>query len=301
MLAQAPAATVTTLAAEAAAAPGAARLTAHVAPQQAADTAGGTITFFDTASDGKVVALGSALVNAAGEATLNVGSLPAGAHAVRAVYSGTQAAAASTSAPAAITAQATQVPDFTLTAAPTTLTVMAGLQGSVTLTITPSNGFSNYVNLSCAGLPLYSTCSFLPSNVSVGSNGGQSTMTIDTVAPSGTAAALRSDTGLVYCFLLPGALGLAGLGFSRNRSLRMLALLCVVGSLMGGATSCAERYTYLHHGPAGNPGTPNGQSIIRIYGTAVTGAEPHVKCVQVTLNVTSSNTGSGGNITTPCS
>jgi hypothetical protein len=76
----------------------------------------------------------------------------------------------------------------------------------------------------------------------------------------------------------------------------------VVVSLMGGASACSQRYRYLNYGPAPNPGTPNGESIIRIYGTSVTGAQSTIKCIQITLNVTSTNTsGSAGNILTPCS
>jgi hypothetical protein len=82
----------------------------------------------------------------------------------------------------------------------------------------------------------------------------------------------------------------------------MLAMLCVVGSLIGGASSCAQRYRYLNYGPTPNPGTPAGKSIIRIYGTAVTGALSTSKCFQVTLNMTSTNTsGTSGNNLTPCS
>jgi len=258
------------------------------------------VTFLDTDGSGQVRELGSTPLSSDGVAKLNIGTLLPGAHAVRAVFSGSASAKASTSSAADLTAQAIATPDFSLTAAPTSLNLQAGVQGTVTVTITPVNGFSNYVSLSCAGLPLYTTCNFLPSNVSVGANGGLSTMTLNTVAPSGNTASLGRDTGLVYAFLLPGALGLAGLGLCRNRSLRTLALLCVVGSLMAGTGSCAQRYTYLHRGPTPNPGTPNGQSVIRIFGTSVNGAEATVKCVQIALNVTSTNTGSGGNILTPC-
>ena len=126
-------------------------------------------------------------------------------------------------------------------------------------------------------------------------------MTLNTTAPSGTNGLLRRDTGIVYCFLLPGVLGLLGLGFGRNRGLRMLAMLCVAGSLFGGASSCAQRYRYLNYGPSENPGTPAGKSIIRIYGTAVKGAISTSQCFQVTLNMTSTNTsGTAGNNLTPC-
>jgi hypothetical protein len=255
----------------------------------------------ETGSDGQPHSLGSAFVSADGSATLTVASLPAGGHAVRAVYSGSESSAASTSAAADVTAQAT-APDFSLTATPATLNLDAGLPGTVTVSITPATpGFNNYVSLSCAGLPLFTTCSFLPSNVKV-TGTSLSTMTLDTTAPSGKTSALRRDAGFVYAFLLPGALGLVGLCFGRHRSLRMLAMLCVVGSLIGGASSCAQRYRYLNYGPTPNPGTPAGKSIIRIYGTAVTGALSTSKCFQVTLNMTSTNTsGTSGNNLTPCS
>jgi hypothetical protein len=298
---QAIATTTTLTAAPASDASGKTTFTVHIAPAPSSAETGGSVTFEDTGSDGQVHSLGSAFVGADGSATLTVSALPAGAHAVSAVYSGSQTAAASTSAPAGVTAQAV-APDFSLTAAPATLNLDAGAQGSVAVTIAPLNGFSNYVSLSCAGLPLYTSCAFLPSNVDVVGTSGLSTMTLITTAPSGNTSLLRGDAGLVYCFLLPGALGLIGVGFGRNRGLRMLAMLCVVGSLIGGASSCAQRYRYLNYGPTPNPGTPAGESIIRIYGTAVNGAISTSKCFQVTLNMTSTNTSSNaGNNLTPCS
>jgi hypothetical protein len=273
--------------------------TVHVSPAPQSVEDRGSVSFEEIGSDGQSHSFGSAFVGADGSATLTVSNLPVGAHAVRAIYSGSESSAASTSAPADITVQAT-APDFALSATPATLNLDAGLQGTVAVAITPTAGFNNYVSLSCAGLPLYTSCNFLPSNVAV-SGKSLSTMTLNTTAPSGKTSLLRRDSDFVYAFLLPGALGLLGLSFGRNRSLRMLAMLCVVGSLIGGASSCAQRYRYLNYGPTPNPGTPNGKSILRIYGTAVKGALSTSKCIQVTLNMTSTNTsGSTGNNLTPC-
>lgn len=282
-------------------APGKTTFTVHVSPAPPSAEARGSVTFLETDIEGQPHSLGSAFVGPDGSATLNVSLLPAGAHSVQAVYSGTESSAASTSAAADVSSQAA-APDFSLTAAPATLNLDAGIPGSVAVTIAPTPGFNNYVSLSCAGLPLYTSCSFLPSNVSVAGKNDLSTMTLNTTAPSGKTSALRRDTGFVYCFLLPGVLGLLGLGFGRNRSLRMLAMVCVAGSLIGGASSCAQRYRYLNFGPTANPGTPAGESIIRIYGTAVNGALSTSKCFQVTLHMTSTNTsGTAGNNLTPCS
>ncbi len=261
----------------------------------------GSVTFEETGSDGQPRSLGSAFVAADGSATLTVSALPTGSHSVRAVYSGTESAAPSTSEAADVTAQAT-APAFSISAAPATLNLTAGAQGAVAITVAPGAGFNNYVALSCAGLPLFTTCNFLPSNVNVAGVNGLSTMTLNTTAPSGKNSLLRQDNnGLVYCFLLPGAFGLVGLAFGRHRGLRTLAMLCVIGSLIGGASSCAQRYRYLNYGPSANQGTPAGQSIIRVYGTAVNGALSTSKCFQVTLNMTSTNTsGTAGNNLTPC-
>lgn len=260
----------------------------------------GTVTFVDRDSAGAEHSLGSALLAQDGTTTLVVSTLAPGAHDVRAEFSGTAAAAGSSSSPLVLTGEAV-APDFSLTANPTTLDVTAGQQGSVQVSVTPSGGFNNYVALSCAGLPLYSSCVFLPANVAATGVSGSSTMTLETVAPSGKTAALHTDSGLVYAFLLPGVLGLVGLGWGRRHGLRTLSLLCVMLSLVGGTSSCAQRYGYLNHGPTPNPGTPNGRSIIRIYGTAVSGAQTTTKCIQLTLNVTSTNTSNAGNNLTPCS
>ena len=140
---------------------------------------------------------------------------------------------ASVSAPADVTAQAA-APDFSLTATPATLNLDAGLQGSVAVTITPNAGFNNYVSLSCAGLPLFTTCTFLPSNVEVAGKNGLSTMTLNTTAPSGKTGALRHDTGFVYCFLLPGRTWSGGAWSSAaTAGFACFAMLCVVGSLIG--------------------------------------------------------------------
>jgi len=282
--------------------------TVHVSPAPQAAGADssenadyGSVTIEETGSDNQPHSLGSAFVDAEGNATLTVPALSAGTHSVRAVYSGTESAASSISEAAGVTSEAA-APDFSLTASPSTLNLTAGLQGSVAITITPGAGFNNYVNLSCAGLPLFTTCNFLPSNVDVTGSTAGSTMTLNTTAPSGKTSLLRRDTGMVYAFLLPGALGLAGLALVRNRTLRMLAILCVIGSLIGGASSCAQRYRYLNYGPGPNLGTPAGESIIRVYGTAVNGALSTSKCFQVTLNMTSTNTsGTAGNSLIPCS
>ncbi len=68
-------------------------------------------------------------------------------------------------------------PDFTLTAAPTSLTIAQGNQGSSTITTTISGGFNNAISLTSSGAPAGTTVSFNPSTIPA-PGAGTSTMTI---------------------------------------------------------------------------------------------------------------------------
>ena len=109
------------------------------------------------ASDGSVSfetargSLGSAFVEN-GVATLTVEKLPQGTGSITASYSGGQNYAASATT-AAAAATATSLPDFVLTANPSSVTVSPGDYANITVTVTPENGFNNMVTLSCSGQP----------------------------------------------------------------------------------------------------------------------------------------------------
>ena len=85
---------------------------------------------------------------------------------------------------AAITANATApaaAADFSIAAAPPTMSIAAGQPASFTVTVGGLNGFSSAVMLTCSGQPLGSTCSFSQPSVSPASGGSlTSTMTIMT-------------------------------------------------------------------------------------------------------------------------
>ncbi len=76
-------------------------------------------------------------------------------------------------------------PDFTLTAAPMSRTILRGESAEYTLTVTALNGFSEEVSLSTAGLPDGTTAQLTPSAVTAE---GQSTLQITTShqTPTGT-------------------------------------------------------------------------------------------------------------------
>jgi hypothetical protein len=71
-------------------------------------------------------------------------------------------------------------PTFTLAASPSTLTIAAGKTGAATLTLTPQNGFNGTIQLTCAGLPANSTCSFAPANLAATGAPIATTLTITT-------------------------------------------------------------------------------------------------------------------------
>jgi hypothetical protein len=75
-------------------------------------------------------------------------------------------------------------PDFTISASPSSVTVVQGQQGSSTITTTVSGGFNNAITLTTSALPSGVTVGFSPNPIPA-PGGGTSAMTI-TVAP-GTA------------------------------------------------------------------------------------------------------------------
>jgi hypothetical protein len=73
------------------------------------------------------------------------------------------------------------------------LAVTAGSQGTVSLTVTPENGFNSTVSFACSGLPTGSSCSFNPSTI-VPSGGSISTvMTISTSLQSADSRPYRGS------------------------------------------------------------------------------------------------------------
>jgi hypothetical protein len=74
-------------------------------------------------------------------------------------------------------------PDFSLSAAPSSLTVNQGSSGTSTITVNPMNGFSGSVSLSASGLPSGVTATFNPSSTTTTST---LTLTASSTAATGT-------------------------------------------------------------------------------------------------------------------
>jgi hypothetical protein len=263
--------------------------TAKVADVSANPVDSGTVSF-ETAKG----SIGSAVVEN-GMATLLVNNLPPATTSVTAVYHGN---ASYSSSSAAVTAQAdsSSLPDFSVTATPTSLTLSPGAFGTVVVSITPLNGFSETVTLSCSGLPAASTCVFSPATL-IPTNGAVaiSTLQIQTQGPSGTNGAIHAPDAfsrsgrIAYAVVLPGMLALAGLGALRRRSglagLRALGIVILLAASSLGLSSCAARYKYLHKPPAANPGIYPGTYTITLAAYATNGSSVTSHTLNLTLTV----------------
>jgi hypothetical protein len=256
-------------------------LSAKVMDLQGQPVSDGSVSF-ETAKG----SLGSAFVHN-GWATLNLTNAPSWARSVTAVYHGADSYAASAASASVVPDATSGVPGFTVTASPSSVTLTAGQYGTVQLTITSQNGFSEAVNLSCSGLPGASNCNFTPVVATPAANAtANSSLQITTTARSGAGTTGNrgseplGGSHAAYAVVIPGVLALVGIGAIRRRNfggLRILglALLLAAGSI--GLTACNQRYSYLHYKPSPNFGTGPGNYTIVIAayasnGTAVTQA-----------------------------
>jgi hypothetical protein len=111
---------------------------------------------------------------------------------------------------------------FAVGASPLSLSVASGKQGTVTVTVTPQNGFSGGVSFACSGLAPGASCAFNPSTVTVSGSAATTTLTITGQTlmsmPSRDSGWALGRTVLVLVF------GIAGI---RSRRGRLLALLAV--------------------------------------------------------------------------
>jgi len=261
--------------------------------------------------------IGAAFLDGEGRATLSVDALPAGEQKITAVYQGDDNFEAATSTPAAVTAAATGVPGFTLSASNSSLSVVAGNTVSTVVTTTPQNGFNAGVSLSCSGIPYATTtCVFSPAQVTPGAatasnpNGTPaiSTLSITTTAYSGgelrepgfRRPGLGGGNDTFLAIAAPGLLALTGLGLSRRRwnrgkwqsrskgAAKGIAVLFLLVASGLGLSSCSQRYRYFSRPPEGNPGTTPGTYTVVITGITGTGSSLSTASVSVTLVVKSS-------------
>jgi Pro-kumamolisin, activation domain/Bacterial Ig-like domain (group 3) len=264
-------------------APGASiTLTAIIQTTSQSETAasGSAVFFSGTTQIGNATVTQMLVGNAvATAAQLTTTSLATGADSITAKYSGDANFGASTSA--AITVNVTLQPDFTVSAAPSTITVPSpGQSATATLTVTGANGFAGATTFSCSGLPSESTCA-APSVT----GSGTTTLTVTTTAPSSVAPSGRNTfnnrtmmSGTLRALVFSIGLLILGIQLRRRRwnfvggavAVALLAGMAACGGGGGGVT------------PPANPGTPLGTQTVTV--TATSGTLTHAIPITVTVN-----------------
>jgi Bacterial Ig-like domain (group 3) len=259
-----------------------ATFTAHVSGDQTGSPAG-VVNFRSGNTD-----LGSAVLDGEGNASVQTDVLSAGTHQVVAIYQGQPDYLTSSSKPEAVHANASTVAGFTVTATPTSLSTAVGGFVNVVVTVTPVNGFNAYVNLSCNGLPVNTTCNFTP--LSVQASCTTTTTAVQTCTPVTSAMQIQTQapSPKLAAFVFPALFGLVGLSSCKRRAWRNMLLGVVALAAAMGISACSQRYNYLNHGPPGNPGTPAGAYTVTVDAQSSTGSETTVPPTlpQLTLTVT---------------
>jgi hypothetical protein len=252
-------------------------LTAIVDTTSNGNAPSGSVAFFSGSTQLPGTAFVSSGVNSntgfeQGTATLQA-VLPDGTDSITAQYLADTNYTASTSSAISVTV----APDFSLAftgTAGSTMTIAApGGSGMLTIAVTGGTGYNGTVTFTkCTGLPLYSTCTFNPSSVTVS---GSTTLTLTTTAPHSAsiriAPSIWAATG---GFTLAGVF-LLGLAPRKRRWTSVFALLAFAWILS--ATGCSGG----SGGGGGTIGTAPGTYLVTAIGADANFSHP----VTFTLNV----------------
>ncbi|HUZ95406.1 MAG TPA: Ig-like domain-containing protein [Edaphobacter sp.] len=232
----------------------------------------GAVTFLD----GSTV-LGTSSLNSSGLATLSTSSLESGSHSISASYAGSAATAASSSTPLAETVNAsstTSPAPFTVAIAGTP-TVITGQSVNLLLTVAPRVSSQQPVQLSCAGLPAESACTF--GTAALPASGGTTSLQISTMAPHSCQSDIpyTQNSGIPFTGPALACLMLLFLPRRHRKSLKnllMVVAVCGMASLMG-CGNCSDL------------GTRPGDYAVQVI-AASTGAVTSKVITKITLHVT---------------
>jgi hypothetical protein len=211
-------------------------------------------------------------------ATCTTSALPAGTDTVTVNYAATldfQAASATTQE----TISALIPPTFAITVTPNPVSVGVGEPVVLTVTMTPQDGFTEGVNLSCGSMPSEASCIFVQGTIASG--GGTVPLGVETAAPHSCndnapyfVGGNGGGPGLAP-FALPALAGLVAF-FLPGRRRWLRALLAAV--LLAGATQITGC------GNCTNLGTKPGTYTFQVIGTST--GTGQVQSQTVTLSIT---------------
>jgi len=261
-------------------------LTATVTPVSGAVIPTGTVTFKNGSAT-----LGTAALGATGKATLaGVQFTTAGTYSLTAVYAGDSNFTGSTSS--AISEQVTgAAADFTITINPNILNIPRGGSATAIVTVTPLNGFTGNVTISCAGVPSGTACRLNPATIAVGAAPATGTLTIatNTVASlnlPGEGSFLASNSpsrrlpfsmmlGTGACGIVLAA-GASGLRKPSSRKRKQMGLL-LLGLVLAGVLIMPGCMT--------GPVSPLGSSSVTVTATsAASSSMSHAAVLNVTIH-----------------
>jgi hypothetical protein len=207
-------------------------------------------------------------------ATFTTSALPIGSDSITASYAATTDFAAATFPTIIETVTASLAGSFTVTVTPNPVSAGVGLGTLLLVTVTPQNGFSQGVNLTCSNLPNEASCIFV--NPAIAAGGGATTLIVETTAPhtcGTTAPYFYGGTGkgpLAAPFALPALAGLMLLIVpGRRRWLRALVAVVVVAAVtqISGCGTCTDlgtrpaTYTFQVTGTAASSSTATTQTV----------------------------------------
>jgi hypothetical protein len=251
--------------------------TAGVVPQTGTGVPTGSVTFLDGQAQLGTVTLSG------GAASFSTANLAVGTHTITTGYSGDSNYATSTSTALTLNVVAAPAADYSLTMSSSSLSVVQGSSGSLTLTVTPKNGFKQAVGFSCSGLPSGGGCTFNPQTIDPVAGAVSTTLTVRLPAAAGTTAPPSTlspgfRTAGLYILLLAvlGIVGVAGIKRSSTQDMnfaRAFLASAVFAALLATA-NCA-----------GYSGQKTGQATSYAVTVTSSGANAPTHAQQFTLTV----------------
>ncbi len=159
---------------------------------------------------------------------------------------------------------------------PSSMTIVAGGSGNVTVTAQAESGaFNDAIDLTCSGLPNNLACSFAPASVVPGSGSVSSVLTISAVTPTASDGSERGHTLAAVWILGFGVFGLTLSGkIGRQRILAILGA-CFLAAMIVGATSCG----------GGTTGSATNSASVSSYTVTVNGSASSIQ-LATTITVT---------------
>ena len=206
----------------------------------------GTVNFVNGAE-----VLGSATLDASGVAAVTFNP-PQGSDQVTAQYLGDTLFATSSSAPIALLVGPPIAFDIAVT--PAAISMQSGAHTTLNISIGVAAGFSDTLQMGCAGLPASATCTFSQAQVKVSNATGQTiSVVVDTGNPLGAGASAKLETapaGTALACILPGGLLLGLLLVRGRRKLTALTAWIALAVLSAGLVGCANSL-HVNDTPAG--------------------------------------------------